>query len=1053
MALLPFEQLNPRQRDVVTGRNRVVRVTGGPGTGKTLTAAARYRYLVIHKNVNPRNILLLTFSRRQRDAFEADLLSTLPAATLDIWIETFHSCAHRLLQRYTHAVEGLSANFTRLNEFDQWLLMRETAGELQLHSFLEQSKGLDGFVETMLEMVRVFKQNLVEPQDLAETLLGKDSPDAVQDVVALYDAYTRRVVNGHYMDPGDLVKVAVEMLRDAEVRSTCHQQFQHIIVDEMQELDPAQFKLLESLHHDKQSLIAFGDPWQSVYQFRGATPETFGERFASLFPGSHDRHLEKSYRCPRALLQPLRQLLKVTERDNLIPQSSIPSDGPVIRVYQPVTAEREAEWIAGEIRRLTIDNPDVQFRDIAVILRSTGAFSDILHNALETCDIPHNIDPPAKLESIPAVRVLLASLDCVRLGASATSLGRLLQQGALGIPAERRWALMRALRADELSSLEEAIGLLIPSPALEAFLRVLFNSKAEQVELVALTQCLGALLIDVLQEQSSVISPEKDIRRFLQFVRQFFTVAERLGFSTDCAGLLSFIDQGIPDWALANTDTTGIEQNSVAIQTVQAAKGMEYRYVFIPQLTHDAFPAAFHHAAYPFSNMPAYIKECVDNRRDNAGNMYQPGRAETLASHLEEEQRLFYVAITRTSECVYCSCPATGSSGENLEPSIFLKRLLGIRNAGEITGSSSRSVQAISEREALQDVFPVDAMDALNAAANKDELAGAVRRLLHSGILGEKSSADVRRAITELTGELCNSDFLFAEDIHIRQTPTTFGLPRKHRLSASQLTCYASCPRKYYYQYIAGIKAPETVHMKVGQFEHAVLQKFHEGTASDEGALLTIFDALWEERQAEFGSGVARDSWRDYMWTCLANYRDQVAGQLGRPIALEQRHLLEGAQGLSIAGVVDRVDADNAGLEIIDYKKQGDSLEMALVSAINRRLDDKPKTTQIQLPIYAAMVAAEQGQQANRLTLLYLDFKKSRSPRKVTVELRNDDAAKKRRKWLHPSELAAAQQDIQQFAAGVFNNRCDFERGEHAECSDFFGKCDYRAICPLGRDD
>jgi len=318
-------------------------------------------------------ILVLTFSTGAAGEIARRIDERLHDDYGEAWISTFHSFCARLLRDHAPDRERLL-----LNGFQEWIVMRKLLGELEpaLLGSLDGVRRSDAFAHDVLGFVALMKQNLVHPAAL-QLAAEASASDRVRVLAGLYQAYQQRMQGARLVDFRDLVSGAIELLQsNPSLREKLRAQFKLILVDEFQDVDPAQFELLRIIAppESRPRLVVVGDPDQSIYGFRGTVPRLLSHDFNAVY-GAATRELGVCRRCSQQALDAGERLLTATQpgRDPRSLLSDRRDELPAVVVGREADALDEAFYCAREIKRLQSEWPDLRLHDFAIVLRSTTA--------------------------------------------------------------------------------------------------------------------------------------------------------------------------------------------------------------------------------------------------------------------------------------------------------------------------------------------------------------------------------------------------------------------------------------------------------------------------------------------------------------------------------------------------------------------------------------------------------------------------------------------------------------------------------------------------------
>lgn len=431
--------LNPDQQRALDLMDEApLRVIAGPGTGKTTTVVAMYLRLLDEQRLRPGQVLLLTFANNAA----ADLkrrIDALHATSYDeSWVSTFHSFATRVLTTYGH-LHGIPA-FRLMNGFEEKVLMRRVLSHAPPLEMLESLRGSEALVQDALWFIGILKQNIVRSDDFSTRAAGSGSAK-VRDLAAIYAAYWREQDARHLWDFRDVIAQCQLLLeRNDGLRAQLSEKFRHVIVDEYQDVDAAQVKLIAQLvqdHHPHPRLAVVGDPNQSIFSFRGTLPAFLEEAWQWV---GNRVELRQNYRSFAPILAGSDQLL---DRYGLTPAGLTPLRGepevPVVHCDREQNATDEAtavvRQIAALISRGEASGPAYRPGDIAIILRSVRRHGRQFEEALRAAGVPHEVGASPNFASSEIVRFAVDALNALAHPDEDCHLVRVLASPFAGVPA------------------------------------------------------------------------------------------------------------------------------------------------------------------------------------------------------------------------------------------------------------------------------------------------------------------------------------------------------------------------------------------------------------------------------------------------------------------------------------------------------------------------------------------------------------------------------------------------------------------------------------------
>jgi DNA helicase-2/ATP-dependent DNA helicase PcrA len=647
-------RLGVEQRQAAAIGNRPVRVVAGAGTGKTAVIAERFRKLVAG-GAEPGSILVMTFTERaaaeMRERIENLIGAAAPA------VGTFHSVALGWLRSDGRSV-GVPAGFRILTGADRWILTRELMWDLG-DAVLTGDERPDDLVAPALQMLERLKQELVPLQRLSAWAASTDESDRaqlMQAYVRLFRAYERACRKARLLDFEDLLTLAVKMLEgNPALLATYGKRYPHLLVDEYQDLNLAQERLVELVAQGREPFIV-GDDDQSIYRFRGASRASL-ERFQTHFPTALTVTLGRNHRSSRRIVAVAGALI-ANNPERLPKHLRSSTAGDRVESWLCPDGSTEAAAIAAEAARLVEGGMPLQ--EIAVLCR-TNAIARPVAAALAARGLPHVLigghgfhDQPEIRDAIALLRILRDPTDVVALARALTRPPAGLDPGAAlgalrdrdGVPplvALKRWA--PALRFATL--LED-----LAAQSRRLDVRDLFY------ELMEKTTYLDALCAGL--EASEAARASANVSRLAEMIAEFCETSNDRSLDAYMHHL-DLVLLSAEDEEPAKVE--GLVE-AIQVMTIHQAKGLEFEAVFVPGLVEGRLPQS---GRAPRFELPPNVLEPLVR-----------GREDVVA----EERRLLYVAMTRARQHLYLTRASHYEGGRRWRDSRFIEEL---RAAGKRT--------------------------------------------------------------------------------------------------------------------------------------------------------------------------------------------------------------------------------------------------------------------------------------------------------------------------------------------------------------------------------
>ena len=668
MAASLHQALNPPQREAATYIDGPLLVLAGAGSGKTRVITRKIAWLISECGYSPRNICALTFTNKSAREMKSRVGALLGSrGGRGLTVSTFHSLGLGLLQR-EHARLGYRRGFSIFDSSDSLGLLREISrreGDLE-----------DAALTRLQWQISDWKASLVP----TETAINQAGDDLQLTQARLYAEYQRHLMACNAFDFDDLIARPVELLKNiSEVREYWQNRLRYLLVDEYQDTNGAQYELLRLLSGTRAQFTVVGDDDQSIYAWRGARPENIA-RLSQDYPGLRVIKLEQNYRSSARILRVANQLIATNPHLFEKQLWSTLGEGDAIRILKCRDSEAEARRIASEIIQHRFHHRS-DFADFAILYRGNHQ-ARVFEQALRENQIPYRISggrsffDKAEVKDLMAYLKLLTNPDDNRAFLRVINTPRR-EIGAATLEKLAEWAGQRGV-----SLLAACDDMGLAQKLAERNLRKVrefgqwiadLSRLTEQEDTVTLARRIlretdyEAWLLDSLREPRQVEKRMEALAELLQWLKN---VGEREGFDGRLEPVLAHVSLlGILERQEEEADTDGVQ-----LMTLHAAKGLEFRHVFMVGMEEGLLP---HHASLD----------------DGA---------------LEEERRLCYVGMTRAQHSLTLSWASQRRrAGEQLEcePSRFLEELPEADLAREDPGKKQDPAQRLATGKAHLDAL------------------------------------------------------------------------------------------------------------------------------------------------------------------------------------------------------------------------------------------------------------------------------------------------------------------------------------------------------------
>ena len=888
---VPGLPLNPEQIAAVQHGEGPLVVVAGAGTGKTRVITERICYLLeTQPDLTGRDILGLTFTEQAAAEMKHRVVQAARGGGEQdaeraeaVTLSTFHAFCNALLQE-------LDPDLKAITPVDHWILLRRNLPLLQLEHYrhlAEPGQFLGDFVQFFSRC----QDELVTPEEYQryadeqaknfrsvrdampedERHIREEEVAKILEIARAYRASDLLLRERKLVTFGTQILDTVLRLKgDAELRERLRSRYRYILVDEFQDTNIAQLELLWQLSGDRPNLVVVGDHRQAIYRFRGASFGSFTiflKRFAGNSRSERQellRPLTLNYRSAGRILRVAGQVINHNEKPKNIPEfplSAVREDGDKVRIVTNPSTEAEAQWVAGELERL--HRAGAKWRGFAVLYR-THAHRDKLVEELKERKIPFVIKNLSIL-SHRIVRDMIAYLRLIDHPSDDVACARVLAMPAWELDAADLVRLLERASKAKGSSVWDAVQAALADPAFSGGGWNLGELVPMIVDLRKRARSVTAteLFVELSQalEIESGLSPED--RKYFSRLAEFIHEWQLKSDTQRLKELVEYLDYFAQAGGSINLEQEG--GDAVQLMTVHAAKGLEFEHVYVLRLVQGGFPAKEQRRLFEFP--PELMKEELPEQ----------------SFHVQEERRLFYVAITRARQRLTLSTVENKRS----KPSVFLDDIL---------------MDATLKRRDIQQLAPAPSLPAVK------EEPGAEPLLF--------DFPERRPRVGSRIGE-------WAEEYRPR-------VPEPLEISPSAMAALEACPQKYLFSYAWRLRGGPAAAMSFGSVMHNTI-KYFIGELKAGNKL--PFEEVARKFELEWTSAGFEDDYQEqeYKKEGLVELQAFHASMVASPpsvIAQEKEFDLPLENNVVLKGRIDQVNRTADGREeIIDYKtgKLGDA--------------------------------------------------------------------------------------------------------------------------------
>ncbi len=621
-----LDSLNPEQKKAVLHFTSPLLVLAGAGSGKTRVITNKIMFLTKELGIPLNRILAITFTNKAANEMKERVKTALNIDTEPQWISTFHSLAAKILRLEAHHL-GYDKNFVIYDEEDTKKTIKEVLEELNLDKELYKP-------EKLKEIISQLKQSLNQTDVL--DFFSMQYPH----IKKIYSLYQEKLALANAMDFDDILLNVVKLFEEKpEVKKRWQNKFDYILVDEYQDTNKVQHQILKHIVGNRDCITVVGDPQQCIYTWRGANPENILD-FERDFPNTTVIKLERNYRSTKKILEAANKLISSSKgkwKKKVLTLWTDKDEGEDIKLFKLENDKQEAGFIALYSKKFL--EKGYNYSDIAVLIRMSF-LSRNLEEAFIKAGIPYQIVGGLKFYERAEVKDILAYLRFAFNPKDTQAFKRIINLPSRGIGKKTLEKIETFYVENWLQAVEDALPSLKgkAKSSLEEFLQLIKEIRQNINQDPA--KVANYLYQTINYENYLKEKYPKDWEDRVENVKELFRALEELSIRGKT------LEQFLEETSLQQAQDSIQQQNSVKIMTVHASKGLEFPIVFVAGVEDGIFPS---------------------------------GRAFDDPYQMEEERRLFYVAITRAKEHLILTMAKArssfGNSFQTTKPSRFLKEI------------------------------------------------------------------------------------------------------------------------------------------------------------------------------------------------------------------------------------------------------------------------------------------------------------------------------------------------------------------------------------------
>jgi DNA helicase-2/ATP-dependent DNA helicase PcrA len=1035
-----LKNLNQEQKSAVVHQDGPLLIVAGAGTGKTTVVTSRIAWLILEKKIKPDEILALTFTEKASTEMTERVEGILPMGYVDLWVSTFHSFCDKILR--SHALDiGLSTDYKLLNQTAQWMLVRKNLDKFDLDYYRPLGNPTK-FIHALLSHFSRCKDEEISQEDYLKYAEGLKIDDETEisrlkEIATAYGIYQQLLLGNNGLDYGDLVNYTLKLFKTRPlILKKYQEQFKYLLVDEFQDTNWAQYELIKLLLNKEQNLTIVADDDQAIYKFRGASVSNI-LNFLKDFPQAEKIVLNQNYRCAQEILdlsynfiqlnnpnrleyvgnnigvplvgahdggtdragaRPAPTELKINKKlksnnnvgaplagahgGDIVPTGlkinkklkSNYQESAIIEHLEGEDLEGEVNLVINKIKELKASDPEATWNDFAILSRANNTAPPFVEE-LTVNNVPFVFYSLRGLYNKTIIMDIVALFKLLDNYHESSALYRVLNIPEFKVDYLDLTELLHfaKMKAESLFSVinkidifkdikdESKINIKKILKLLEKYSALVNSKKISEIYL--------GLLQDSLYLKRLANSEARENKEQLDYLQQFYKKIKEYEASTQNPTLKLFLEDFAIELDAGDNGSLQLDLDAgpemVKVMTIHSAKGLEFKYVFIVGLVDKRFPTI--ERKDPIEIPDPLIKEVLPE-----GDV-----------HLQEERRLFYVAMTRAKKGLFFTSAKDYGGAKEKKLSRFLCEI----------GFDNTTCHSDCVRQAQHK---------LRASVVEESLCHpAIKGSLHSLRSVEMTNKEEKKVISK----------------------QEYQIP-KH-FSYSQLTAFAKCPLQYKYSFILKIPIHGKGTFSFGKTMHSTLQKFFESNVGAKNVGAQNFEPTQSTLLELY-----QESWIDEWYTDEAEkikYKNKGEQILKEFFEIHKNNwpeveYLEKGFSLKIGkyiikGVIDRIDKSAEGVEIVDYKtgevKDGEKLGP----------DDKA-----QLLLYQIAVEEVFGLKPTKLTFYYLN-------KNLPVSFLGSDKDKEKLKLKILDQIEAIKKSDFKATPSLLCKYCDY-----------FDICDFRQV-------
>jgi len=988
-----IKDLNKPQQEAVKTTDGPILIIAGAGSGKTRVITRKVAYL-IEKGVKPEEILALTFTDKASSEM-LERVSELVESSGDLNVTTFHAfckeiIADNILDLKMNAdmkiIEDTAQLVWFIKNIDSFGMEHIEIGSRPTSLVGEIKKTISKFKDECITVPRLEKHIESKSKESLEEE-GQENLNHLKDILKVYKAYELYKEENNMIDFGDMLIKVYDLLKSKPlILKKCQEKFKYILVDEFQDTNYIQLQIVNLLADKHKNITIVGDDDQSIYRFRGAYLTNIAE-FKEHYKDHKEIFLEQNYRCTKRILNTANDLI-VNKPDRIVKKLFTENEeGDKVTVAECKTDEDQAHYIVKEIIELLKTH---DYKDIAILTRRKKGVQPIV-DLFNKHKIPYEFVGNSDFFREPIIKDIVAYIRAISEPLdSPVEIARILHRSVFDIKPVEIARFMRHAHKSKISAYESFEKLEEVSLDKDKFEEVYLNLQKliKAKTKLKLPELIYMLLfkVDFYKYELSMGNTKN-----ISLLNQFFKLVSdyyNLHSESELHNFVEYMEYASNFEIKEDLEATN---NVIQVMTIHASKGKEFPIVFIPDLVRSKFPTNMIRDKFV---IPVKLTDGIKIDTDDK------------ELHVQEERRLFYVAMTRAEKRLYLTHAIRyGDNKRDSKISPFMDEINYSTNENIDLQQIELDPIEIKE-DSIKEQLSQKYIKEIVADLHMKHFSKVIPKVMMLDKIQGNNPSSLLKGIKELDYKSVMKQI---EDAKIEKEKELEEIPT---FSVSQFNTYNRCPRIYRYSYVFRLPTPAKPYFDFGSTIHKVCEELTKDIMDGEEVSIELalqyLEAYWKNEG--YSSETEEQQAKEESKHILQTFLDEQSKMKTKIVALEKKFIIK-IGDYNVLGYIDRIDQDGDDYIIFDYKTAKE------VTSKNKLKED------IQLLTYDLAVQDLFKKRPKEVGLWFL-----RKNKKVMVEPNDEDVEKIKKQVLETIKKIIEE---------------DYTPTPGCVC----GNCDYKLLC------